>query len=75
MWGCPTDDAYDVLLNGSLSQVRKNLYQFLCLAAQYYPDTPLWIDAICINQADDVDKSKQVSRMADVYQGACRTLV
>ena len=30
-------------------------------------DQPLWIDAICLNQEDDEEKSKQVPRMSDIY--------
>jgi hypothetical protein len=33
-------------------------------------DYPFWIDAICINQADDVEKSQQVKIMHQIYQGA-----
>ncbi|KAK7187683.1 heterokaryon incompatibility protein [Paraphaeosphaeria sporulosa] len=27
----------------------------------------MWIDAICINQTDDEEKSKQVAMMGDVF--------
>jgi hypothetical protein len=35
----------------------------------------LWVDAICINQEDDVEKSSQVILMRDIYQAAEETLV
>jgi hypothetical protein len=35
----------------------------------------LWIDAICINQADLGEKSWQVSMMTDIYKNASRVLV
>ncbi|RTE81732.1 hypothetical protein BHE90_003736 [Fusarium euwallaceae] len=35
----------------------------------------LWVDAICINQKDDEERSTQVSKMADIYQKAQRALV
>ena len=35
----------------------------------------LWIDAICINQNDDDEKSSQVQRMGEIYGGAERVLV
>jgi len=35
----------------------------------------MWIDAICINQGDDEEKSKQVTRMRDVYKLARRVVV
>lgn len=30
----------------------------------------LWIDVVCINQADDVEKAQQFSRMPSIYQAA-----
>jgi hypothetical protein len=35
----------------------------------------LWIDAVCINQSDDVEKSDQVAQMRDVYEFASTVLV
>jgi hypothetical protein len=38
-------------------------------------DRFLWIDAICINQYDGVEKGSQVQMMRDIYAGATRTIV
>jgi hypothetical protein len=38
-------------------------------------DTLLWIDAICIDQSNDIEKSWQVAQMGDVYASAERTIV
>lgn len=35
----------------------------------------LWVDAICINQNDILERNEQVSRMGDVYQFAERVVV
>ena len=35
----------------------------------------VWIDAICINQADKVEKGSQVSMMGDIYRGAQQVVV
>lgn len=42
-----------------------------------YIDKPriLWIDAICVNQQDLSERSKQVARMADIYSLAKEVLV
>ena len=42
-----------------------------------YVDKPriLWIDAICVNQQDLSERSKQVARMADIYTLAKEVLV
>ncbi|KAK0747016.1 heterokaryon incompatibility, partial [Schizothecium vesticola] len=38
-------------------------------------DRLLWADALCINQADNGEKSIQVRQMYDVYANSRRTLV
>ena len=35
----------------------------------------LWVDAICINQQDIVERSQQVSLMRDIYEGAGHVIV
>ena len=35
----------------------------------------LWIDAICINQNDDLEKSSQVSQMRDVYANSSMVII
>ena len=35
----------------------------------------LWVDAICINQDDDHEKSTQIPLMSDIYQSAMRVLI
>ena len=34
----------------------------------------LWVDALCINQKDDAEKSEQVKAMAKIYKEACLVL-
>jgi hypothetical protein len=74
MWGPPSDSMHDIMLNGCILPVRRNLFQFLRVASRRYSGIYIWIDAICINQADDAEKSKQVARMDIVYR-APKTLV
>jgi hypothetical protein len=38
-------------------------------------DLPIWIDAICINQKDEEEKSVQVEKMGDVYRKAKRVVI
>lgn len=38
------------------------------------PRTVIWIEAVCINQTDLTERSEQVAMMADIYQGATKTL-
>jgi hypothetical protein len=75
MWGDPSDDNYEIIVNDGTFTVRRNLYQFLRTAGRRFPDTPLWIDAICIDQQNDHEKEEQVARMADIYLMALETII
>jgi hypothetical protein len=35
----------------------------------------LWVDAICINQQDKVEKTAQVSRMHEIYSAASNVCI
>ena len=39
------------------------------------PYRPLWIDAICLNQASEEEKKNQVPLMGKIYKSATRTLI
>ncbi|KAK5955592.1 hypothetical protein OHC33_003233 [Knufia fluminis] len=72
-WGPPTHDQ-DILLNGKLFQVRRNLWDFLLVAKDNFLRTKWWIDAVCINQDDTSERNRQVKRMAQIYSSATTTL-
>ena len=74
MWGTGSTD-HDIVINGYTSGVRENLYRFLRMASHRFPDQLLWIDALCINQADNTEKGIQVERMGEIYRSGQRTLV
>ncbi|RSL50969.1 hypothetical protein CEP53_008603 [Fusarium sp. AF-6] len=76
-WGIdasPTHE-YVVQVNSVRLQVTPNLHA--CLLALRYCDASrmLWVDAICINQKDDHEKSEQVARMTRIYSSASNVLV
>ena len=45
----------------------QNLYQALKHLRSEFRSRIFWIDAICVNQEDLVERSKQVQRMSDIY--------
>ncbi|KAK5721145.1 hypothetical protein LTR15_007109 [Elasticomyces elasticus] len=47
-----------------------NLYELLCQLATEKHDCWLWIDGLCINQADNVERSQQIKSMGLIYQTA-----
>ncbi|KAI4253575.1 MAG: hypothetical protein L6R42_007535 [Xanthoria sp. 1 TBL-2021] len=44
-------------------------------AADRLPYPRIWVDAVCINQNDHVEKAQQVARMAQIYTRARRVIV
>ncbi len=50
--------------------IRPNLHAALLQLRHPTEETKLWIDAICINQEDSVEKTAQVSRMHQIYSNA-----
>ncbi|KAK5696240.1 hypothetical protein LTR17_024375 [Elasticomyces elasticus] len=65
-----------IILNGQCFDVRKNLFRFLSHARDLSRLSAGWlfIDAISINQTDDVERSYQVSLMSRIYSGATRVI-
>lgn len=54
--------------------VTRNLT--VALSNLRYPDRPrrLWIDALCIDQSNDVEKGPQVAQMGTIYSFAARVI-
>ncbi|KAJ9668076.1 hypothetical protein H2201_001882 [Coniosporium apollinis] len=70
-WGDP-HDIVPILVDGCSFLATQNLEAAL---RQFRDDgqhtsRPLWIDAICINQKDDAEKSSQVQCMRTIYHDA-----
>ena len=55
--------------------VRPNLYQALEQLRSKKRDIVLWVDALCINQENEIEKTEQVKKMARIYSRAHRVLV
>ncbi|KAF3007828.1 hypothetical protein E8E13_010645 [Curvularia kusanoi] len=58
-----------VVVNGHTIEVTSNLADAL-LRLQNGRAQKLWVDALCINQKDDEEKSHQVQQMCDIYKNA-----
>jgi hypothetical protein len=69
-----------ILVNERPFLIRENLFDFLCTARHNATrnwrldtidlSTPLWIDAICIDQSNAPEKNHQVKRMGHIYSRA-----
>lgn len=73
-WGSP-DDKQTISLNGRPFQVTKNLFMALERLRNEKEPLTLWIDAICINQEDDDERTHQVRQMTEIYKKATQVFV
>ena len=74
-WGPPEDNQQSVYVNGCVLPVRTNLYAALTHLRDRFIDRILWIDAICIDQGNEIEKGHQVEAMAKIYAKASRVIV
>lgn len=73
-WG-PSTDPQTIAVNGRSLNVTQSLATALPYLRLQDKARVLWIDAICVNQSDLLERSLQVPRMADVYGYAHRVIV
>jgi hypothetical protein len=68
-WG-DTTLSQKILVDDQWMMVTESLHQAL-MRLHHDPSIKfLWVDALCINQADDKEKSRQVQRMRSIYKAA-----
>ncbi|KAH8653856.1 heterokaryon incompatibility protein-domain-containing protein [Xylariales sp. PMI_506] len=73
VWGSP-DLKHDIYIQGRVFKVVANLHKVLKDLRLRKKSRTLWIDAICINQSDGPERSKQVRLMTAIYAKASVTI-
>lgn len=75
-WGAE-GSTQSIHVNGRLFGIRRNLWQFLktALAQRWLHGLWLWVDQICINQADIPERNSQVQRMGTIFERAEEVLI
>ncbi|OQO03942.1 hypothetical protein B0A48_10584 [Cryoendolithus antarcticus] len=70
VWGNP--ELHSIFVNGQLHRITKNLLGFLrrLRAGSSRPDGWVWVDSICIDQGDAVERTQQVKEMGAIYSKA-----
>lgn len=74
VWGDPKLQRF-IKLNGTRYAIGKNLYECLVHLRRATSERDLWVDTLCINQADADERSQQVVLMGDLYKKAERVVV
>lgn len=72
-WGASTE-TFPFECDARNLPVRENLLHALS-RLKHIVDTPIWIDAMCINQSDKIEKLGQIQRMTDIYKKAQKVVV
>ena len=72
-WGAPELQA-EISVDGKHWIVRHNCAYALWQARHHFPGSYVWIDSVCINQQDLLEKSAQVNVMGDVYAKSAEVL-
>src|SRR2546430_2351964 len=73
-WGDP-NIRQPISVNGKMMRVTSNLYSALRTLRKADEDRVFWVDALCINQDDVQERSKQVQRILAIYKRAKQTIM
>lgn len=66
----------DLLVDdGYILKVSERVVEIVQARASVMDSKFLWIDAVCINQANIDEKAVQISLMAEIYQNATQTII
>lgn len=74
VWGSPGNPR-SIFIDGDFVPVTANLHMALLRLRDCSVDRIIWVDAICINQDDVEERSRQVQSMAKIYAKASRVVV
>ncbi|KAI1338868.1 heterokaryon incompatibility protein-domain-containing protein [Xylariaceae sp. FL0016] len=73
-WGGEAGGQY-ILLDGHRFYARPHLYASLKSLRHHQLSYYIWIDAICINQRDDEEKTEQLPLMGQIYSKASKVAI
>lgn len=73
-WGDATK-CQTIECNGKRVGVGQNIFEALINVRLPDKRRSIWVDALCINQSDDAEKSRQVRHMYAIYRAATQVIV
>ncbi|KAJ4296336.1 hypothetical protein N0V90_006381 [Kalmusia sp. IMI 367209] len=74
----PREADVAVVVNGVKTIVGRNLYDFLLHCSRHADPAlrgPIWVDALCIDQANLPERGHQVQLMSEIYKDALKVVV
>jgi hypothetical protein len=74
VWG-DLKDLWSISVDKYNLPITINLYAALLCLRDHFIDRIIWVDAICINQEDVIEKGMQVRYMAEIYSKASRVIL
>ena len=74
VWGDKSDPV-NIICDGHPLSITKNLHAALVQLREDGVHTPIWIDAICINQDDLDERAQQVRLMRQIYSTAATVYI
>ena len=69
VWGDPSEKQR-IICNGMACLITVNLFHALTHVRSTRADVLLWADALCIDQNNEAEKTRQVRMMGDIYRQA-----
>ncbi|PTB38599.1 hypothetical protein M441DRAFT_445978, partial [Trichoderma asperellum CBS 433.97] len=86
IWGSPVDEQhpfyshygmlkYHISCHGERIAVGHNLYEVLAQLREAQEQSPLWMDAICIDQRNDEERNHQSLLMPSIYHQSLLVLI
>lgn len=74
VWG-GSEKPHAICVNGNTVAITANLYEVLVRLRDRVIERILWIDAICIDQSNTIERGDQIRYMAEIYCKANRVVV
>jgi hypothetical protein len=75
VWGSYAVQRHTIMCDNVPFEVTSNCYSALWHLRQNHGSIRIWLDAICINQEDETEKSQQIPFMGDIYSKATTTYI
>lgn len=69
VWG-PEPAIHPIVINNETFLIRPNLFHALQRIRDRSECLKLWVDSVCIDQTNTLEKTEQVGRMADIFHKA-----